>query len=120
MDDNEFINIIKNISNIENTIIQNINDISTFTSDSVKLIYSLPKNSFSLINDGDGKIYLAKIKNINFNSLNSNDLKNKDYESKSNNKLINDIYTSYDSSLNLKYKVKIFNSTMDRVKNYFQ
>ena len=49
-----------------------------------------------------------------------NDVKVEDFTLKSKNKIINDIYTTYDSSLNNKYKVKIFNSTMDRVKNYFQ
>ena len=118
--DKEFINIIKNKSYIETTTIQNIKDINSFTPDSIKLIYSLPKNSFLLISGGEGKIYLAKIKDIDFDLLKENDPKIKDYGLKSNNKLINDIYTSYDSSLNSKYKVKIFNSTMDRVKNYFQ
>ena len=120
LDKNEFIKIAKKKSNIENKVIQNINDINYFTGDSVKLIYSLPVNSFSLITDGDGTIYLAKIKNINFNPLSINDVKVEDFTLKSKNKIINDIYTTYDSSLNNKYKVKIFNSTMDRVKNYFQ
>ena len=39
---------------------------------------------------------------------------------KANNDIINDVYTSYDLSLNSKYKVKIFNQTIDRVKNYFR
>ena len=120
LNDIEFIKIAKKDKNIKKTIIKNIKDINNFTLDSVKLIYSLPKESFSLISDGDGTIYLAKIKNITFNSLDENDDKIKDFGLKSNNNLINDIYTSYDSSLNKKYKVKIFNSTMDRVKNYFQ
>ena len=44
-----------------------------------------------------------------------------DYEGElSFNDIINDLYTSYDLSLNSKYKVKIFNQTIDRVKNYFR
>ena len=86
----------------------------------MKLIYSLPVGNFLLITDGDGKIYLSKIKKINFNSISKEDPKIKDFEIKSNNRIISDIYTSYDASLNSKYKVKIFNSAMDRVKNYFQ
>jgi len=39
---------------------------------------------------------------------------------KSNNDIINNIYTSYDLSLNTKYNVKIFNQTIERVKNYFR
>ena len=44
----------------------------------------------------------------------------KEYSIKANNDIINDVYTSYDLSLNSKYKVKIFNQTIDRVKNYFR
>ena len=120
LDDDEFLKIAKETTKVKNTIIQNINDINTFTNDSVKLIYSLPVGNFLLITDGDGKIYLSKIKKINFNSISKEDPKIKDFEIKSNNRIISDIYTSYDASLNSKYKVKIFNSTMDRVKNYFQ
>ena len=120
LDDDQFLKIAKDSTNIKTTIIQNVNDINTFTNDSVKLIYSLPTNNFLLITDGDGKVYLSKIKKINSNSISKNDPKIKDLEIKSNNNIINDIYTSYDASLNTKYKVKIFNSTMDRVKNYFQ
>ena len=50
-----------------------INDINSFTPDSIKLIYSLPKNSFLLISGGEGKIYLAKIKDIDFDLLKEND-----------------------------------------------
>ena len=42
------------------------------------------------------------------------------YSTKANNDIINDVYTSYDLSLSSKYKVKIFNQTIDRVKNYFR
>ena len=120
LDDDQFLKIAKDSTNIKTTIIKNVNDINTFTNDSVKLIYSLPTGNFLLITDGDGKVYLSKIKKINSNSISKNDPKIKDLEIKSNNSIINDIYTSYDASLNTKYKVKIFNSTMDRVKNYFQ
>ena len=34
--------------------------------------------------------------------------------------IINDIYGTYDLSLNNKYKVKIYQTTLDRVKNYFR
>ena len=84
------------------------------------MVYSLPKGSFILITGGENKIFLTKIKNIHFNNLDKNDKKLKDYLVKSNNKIINDIHGSYDLSLNSKYKVKIFQATLDRVKNYFR
>ena len=42
------------------------------------------------------------------------------YLVKSNNIIINDIFNSYNLSLNDKYNVKTFEQTMDRVKNYFK
>ena len=120
LNDEEFIKIAKNTNNIQTVTIENINDNSLFDSDSINLVYSLPKGSFILITGGENKIFLTKIKNIHFNNLDKNDKKLKDYLVKSNNKIINDIYGSYDLSLNYKYKVKIFQSTLDRVKNYFR
>ena len=51
------------------SIVNSINDNSKFNSDSVNLLYSLPKNSFLLLVDNDNKIYLAKIKEINEKNL---------------------------------------------------
>ena len=38
----------------------------------------------------------------------------------SNNKILDEIYSSYDLSLNKKYKVKVFQKTLDRIKNNFK
>ena len=61
-----------------------------------------------------------KIDNIFYTDIDKNAENINEYSNKSNNDIINDIYTSYDLSLNSKYKVKIFNQTIDRVKNYFR
>ncbi len=94
-----------------------INDEFLFDRDSIKLLYSLPKNSFVLITNNKNSIYLAKITDI----LNKNLLENqkKEYMIKSNNKIISEIQNSYDLSLNKKYKVKVFDATVDRIKNNF-
>tara|TARA_B100000427_G_scaffold259208_1_gene223281 strand:+ start:59 stop:1480 length:1422 start_codon:yes stop_codon:yes gene_type:complete len=120
INDKQFVNIAKNQVNILSIKINGIYDNSKFDSDSVKLLYSLPKNSFTLITDDKNNIYLAKINNIISENLLKDDPKIKDYQAKTNNKIINDIYNSYDLSLNSKYKVKIFENTLDRVKNYFK
>ena len=116
----EFIKIAKSENNILNLKLNGINEKSKFDSDSIKLLYSLPKGSFSLITDDDNKIYLAKILNINSINLLNNNKETENYQFKSNNKIINNIYSSYDLSLNSKYKVKIFDTTLDRIKNYFK
>ena len=117
MDDNSFINISKGRENIKSVNIKSINDESLFDKDSIKLLYSLPKNSFVLITNNKNSIYLAKITDI----LNKNLLENqkKEYMIKSNNKIISEIQNSYDLSLNKKYKVKVFDATVDRIKNNF-
>jgi len=120
LDDNQFIKIAKSQENILKIKLNGITDTSLFESDSIKKIYSLPKNSFTLIADKNNKIYLAKIKNIYSNTLSKDNEKTKNYLVKSNNIIINDIFYSYNLSLNDKYNVKTFEKTMDRVKNYFK
>ena len=59
---------LKNFSNtksVENLSINSLSDNSKFSSDAVKLIYSMPERSFILINDALNNIYLAYIKKIN-------------------------------------------------------
>tara|TARA_B100000686_G_C16763990_1_gene960583 strand:+ start:59 stop:1480 length:1422 start_codon:yes stop_codon:yes gene_type:complete len=120
LDSSEFNKIAIDQNNIKNVKINGITDVEKFDDDSIKLLYSLPKNSFTLITSKDNNIYLAKIRNIILNSLSKNDQNIDSYTFKSNSKIINDIYNSYDFSLNSKYKVKIFETTLDRVKNYFR
>tara|TARA_B100000131_G_scaffold57663_1_gene52970 strand:- start:3894 stop:5315 length:1422 start_codon:yes stop_codon:yes gene_type:complete len=117
---NDFIKIAKNKNNIKKAIINNINDKEIFDEDSVKLIYSLPKESFVLITGNNNKIFLANLKKIISKNLDKNSSKTEEYGVKSNNKIINEINSSYDFSLNSKYKVRTFNDTMERVKNYFR
>ncbi len=120
LNDNEFNKIAISQDNIVNVKIDGIDDTKIFDSDSIKLLYSLPKESFTLITDENNKIYLAKIINVYSNEL-TNDVKTlKTYHVKSNSEIINNIYSSYDLSLNDKYKVQIFETTLDRVKNYFK
>ena len=116
----EFIKISKDKNNIKSIVIENLNDDQVFDSDSVNLIYTLPNESFTLVTGEKNKVYLTRINNIYYSDMDKNVDNIKEYSTKSNNDIINDIYTSYDLSLNSKYKVKIFNQTIERVKNYFR
>ena len=100
--------------------LKNLNDINFFDSESVELIYTLPNKSFTLVTGETNKVYLTKIKDIYYSNIDKNDNNISEYSTKSNNDIINNIYTSYDLSLNTKYDVKIFNQTIERVKNYFR
>ena len=118
--EDEFIKISKDKKNIKSVTLESLNDNQVFDSESVNLIYTLPNKSFTLVTGEKDKVYLSRINNIYFSDIDRNADNIKEYSTKSNNDIINDIYTSYDLSLNSKYKVKIFNQTIDRVKNYFR
>ena len=118
--DDEFIKILKDKNNIKAITLKNLNDINFFDSESVELIYTLPNKSFTLVTGETNKVYLTKIKDIYYSNIDKDDNNISEYSTKSNNDIINNIYTSYDLSLNTKYNVKIFNQTIERVKNYFR
>ena len=118
--DDEFIKISKDKNNIKAITLNSLNDINFFDPESVELIYTLPNKSFTLVTGETNKVYLTKIKDIYYSKIDKNDNNISEYSSKSNNDIINNIYTSYDLSLNTKYNVKIFNQTIERVKNYFR
>ena len=118
--DDEFIKISKDKNNIKAITLKNLNDINFFDPESLELIYTLPNKSFTLVTGETNKVYLTKIKDIYYSKIDKNDNNISEYSSKSNNDIINNIYTSYDLSLNTKYNVKIFNQTIERVKNYFR
>ena len=103
-----------------NLQINSIKDTSKFTRDSVNLLYSMNINNFSLISDKKNNIYLVKIKNIYENNLSKNSEEIKTFANQSNAKIRDDLYNSYDYLLNEKYKIKINQKTLDRMKNYFR
>ncbi len=117
LNDSEFLKISSGQDNIKKITIDSINNNKKFDNESTKLIYSLPINSFVLVTDAKNNIYLAKIINIYTKSLSED--KKKEYEEKSKKKIIDEIYNSYDLSLNEKYNVKVFQKTLDRIKNNF-
>ena len=107
-------------SNIENLTLNSINDNNKFETNSVKILYSLPVNSFTLVNDKNNNIYLVKLassKKNNFNKTDENYLK---FASNQNTNSRKTILQSYDQLLNDKYQVQLNQKTIDRVKNYFK
>ena len=117
-DNYDFIRLVDNKDLIKETKINSLNDNNLFTSDSIKLLYSLSKNNYLLIGDKDKNIYLAKIEKILSNDLSDkNDLSN--YTIKANIQIKNDLYSSYDYLINDKYKITINQNTLERIKNYF-
>ena len=85
-----------NLSKIEISEIISINDNKKFTSDSIKYLYSLSKNSFTVIADTKNNIYLAKVKDIYQNEISKNSKDYIKYKNQYNNKIKEQIHTSYD------------------------
>ena len=84
------------------------------------MLYSLPLNTFTLINDENNNIYLARI--VNYENLNLQ-LDSKDFEKfydKENTIIRNEILKSYDLYLNSKYNVQVNQTAINNVKNLFQ
>ena len=113
----DFLNMGKN--KIEKIKLNSVKDNSKFDINAVELLYSMPNNSITLINDEKNNIYLAKINNFEDMEIkNSDDIFNEYInKQKSNNK--NSILKSYDLFLNDKYRVNLNQKTIARVKNNF-
>ena len=95
-------------------------DNKKFDISAVEILYTLPVNSFTLINDENNDIYLAKVKKFEKILLSDDKDKLNDYTNKQNSDLKNSMLKSYDFYLNNKYKVDINQKTIERVKNFFQ
>ena len=117
-DENDFLKMSD--IQVQNTKLNSIRDNKKFDISAVKVLYSLPINSFTLINDEENNIYLAKVKNFETQTIDSNDELFKEYINKQNSNIKNNMLKSYDLYLNDKYKVELNQKTIERVKNFFQ
>jgi len=120
---NEFTDI--DFSNLSKGVVQNLKIKSMmgknkFTTDSVKLLYSLSINNYSLVSDEKNNVYLVKIKDIYEKDLSDNSQEIKKFAKQTNINLRNNLYNSYDLLLNEKYQIEINQNTLDRMKNYFK
>ena len=104
---------------VKNALIKSVDDNSLFNIDSLKMLFTIPKGDFLLIVDNSNNIYLTKVENYQYNNFFNEEDKIK-YEIQSNFKIQNEITNSYDLILNDKYKVEIYNNTLERLKNYFR
>ena len=106
--------------NLKKVSLNSINDDNTFEANSIKILYSMPINSFTLVSDKNNEIYLVKIVNSKNNQYNENDQNYLTFVQNENTENRKNILGSYDQLLNKKYKVKLNQKTIDRVKNYFK
>jgi len=103
-----------------NLEVKTINDDTTFDVNSIKMLYTLPVNSFTLVNDKDNNIFLVKISDSKKNFFNKSDEDYVQFVKNQNTDNRKSILQSYDQLLNNKYQVKVNQKSVDRVKNYFK
>ena len=108
------------INKIENISINSIDDDDMFDINSVKILYTLEKNEFTLVTDKDKKIFLVKIEDTLEKKFNTKDENYLEFSKKINSNNRSTILRSYDQLLSKKYKIELNQKTIDRVKNYFK
>ena len=99
--------------------LNSIRDNNKFEISSVKILYSLPINTFTLIND-DEKYLSSKSDKIYNQKLSDNNDQIYKYRNKQNSNIKNDMLKSYDLYLSKKYNIILNQKTIERVKNFFQ
>tara|TARA_B100001250_G_scaffold407447_1_gene428219 strand:+ start:681 stop:2117 length:1437 start_codon:yes stop_codon:yes gene_type:complete len=110
----------KSSAKIQKVTIKSVNDKSIFSNESIKYLYTLSKNKFAIIADDKSNAYLSKIIDVTESNIGKSSDEYSIYQNKAYDKMIENIYSSYDFHLNKKYKVKVNEKTLERVKNYFQ
>ncbi len=117
-DNNDFVTMGKD--KINTIKLNSIKDNKKFNINAVEVLYSLPVNSFTLINDDKNNIYLAKITKFENKFINDKNSLASDYLDKQNSNIRNSMLKSYDLYLNSKYDVVLNQKTIERVKNFFK
>src|SRR5210317_5666 len=105
---------------IQSLKFNSIKDNNKFEINSVQMLYSLPLDSFTLINDDNKNIYLAKINNYDEINIEMNSEDFEKFSNKENMEIRNNILKSYDLLINQKYNVDINQVAINNVKNLFQ
>ena len=104
---------------VQSLTLNSIKDNKKFEINSVQILYSLPANSFTLINDEKDKIYLAQVKNYSDVDIDKKSENYKSFINKENTRIRNTIFKSYDFFLNDKYNIVLNNFYINTVNTYF-
>jgi len=106
--------------NIKKIKLTSIKDSVKFEINSIKILYSLPINSFTLIADDQNNIFVAKTVSYNKKNITKNFVDFDKISIEEGTQSKNSILKSYDLFLNNRYKVVVNEKTLERVKNYFR
>ena len=118
--ENDFKKYIADKSEYKTSKIKSIKDNNIFEINSIKLIYSMPIESFLIVADDNEKVYLLKILNTTSKKLKKDMKEYNEIFLLTKDKIKNEIYSSYDQYLNNNYKVEINQNTLERTENYFK
>ncbi len=100
--------------------IDNLKKNEVFSEGIIKKIFLLKDNEVDLISNNTlSKSFLILPVKTEYKNLKKESNKYEEYEAKARLNLINKIYQSHDNNLNEKYKVKLNQRTIERVKNSF-
>jgi len=100
--------------------LNSVKDNKKFDINSIKILYSLPINSFTLIADNQNNVFLAKTVNYKEKNITKNFLDFDKISIEEGAQSKNSILKSYDFFLNSRYQVVVNEKTLERVKNYFK
>ena len=118
--EDDFNNHVEDKNKYKKSKIKSIKDNNIFEINSIKLIYSMPVESFLIVTDDKENVYLLKILNMTNTKLNEDKKEYKEILLLTKDKIKNEIYSSYDQYLNNSYKVEINQNTLTRTENYFK
>ena len=100
--------------------LNSINDNNKFESNSIKILYSLPINSFTMIADSQNNVFVAKSVSYKVEDITKNSANFKKISIEESAQSKNSILKSYDLFLNKRYQVIVNQKTLKRVKDYFR
>ena len=100
--------------------LNSINDNKKFESNSIKILYSIPINSFTMIADSQNNVFVAKSVSYKVEDITKNSANFKKISIEESAQSKNSILKSYDLFLNKRYQVIVNQKTLKRVKDYFR
>ena len=110
----------KNKLEIKNYKILNLKQNEIFSESLIKKIFLLNDGDINLItNNNFTKNYLILVEKTSFNKIDKDSNIYEKYEAKARLNLMNKIFSTFDNDLNINYKVKLNQKTIERVKNSF-
>ena len=105
---------------VTNYKILNLKQNEIFSERLIKKIFLLNDGDINLItNNNFTKNYLILVEKTSFNKIDKDSNIYEKYEAKARLNLMNKIFSTFDNDLNINYKVKLNQKTINRVKNSF-